>query len=252
MRVDKKHIIGLIAGLLVAAIVFLAISAYTPPNFLFGTTGGERPTPTPYTGIVTYRAFPGVVSVNSELMSDYDWETSELILTPYIYSVRNFMKCDGKPIYIGYADTLYELLGTSYGGDGQNFFNMPDLASKVPISNLNYQISLRGTYPVPDEASPVSSSAIKYVPFNGLSDMNYIGQIILAKNVPEDLQKEKLIPCDGREMYVNYNACLYSLMEYTFGGQGSKFELPDLSKVTSPVEGAKYYMYSQGIYPPRD
>ena len=41
--------------------------------------------------------------------------------------------CDGRVLPISEYDTLYQLIGTSYGGDGQETFNLPDLRGRVPM-----------------------------------------------------------------------------------------------------------------------
>lgn len=41
--------------------------------------------------------------------------------------------CNGAPQAISQNDTLFQLIGTTYGGDGQNTFNLPDLQSRVPM-----------------------------------------------------------------------------------------------------------------------
>ncbi|MDF2433377.1 MAG: hypothetical protein JWP44_3008 [Mucilaginibacter sp.] len=46
----------------------------------------------------------------------------------------NFQLCSGQLIAISQNDTLYTLLGTTYGGDGVNTFGLPDLRGRVPIS----------------------------------------------------------------------------------------------------------------------
>jgi microcystin-dependent protein len=61
---------------------------------------------------------------------------------PYIGEIRMFagsfppsgwMFCDGTPIPISENDALFVLLGTTYGGDGQETFNLPDLRGRVPL-----------------------------------------------------------------------------------------------------------------------
>jgi microcystin-dependent protein len=42
--------------------------------------------------------------------------------------------CDGSLLPISQNDVLYSLLGTSYGGDGQTTFGVPDLRGRVPIA----------------------------------------------------------------------------------------------------------------------
>jgi microcystin-dependent protein len=41
--------------------------------------------------------------------------------------------CDGQTLPISENDTLFNLIGTTYGGDGQETFNLPNLQSRVPI-----------------------------------------------------------------------------------------------------------------------
>ncbi len=41
--------------------------------------------------------------------------------------------CDGSLLAISENDTLFNLIGTTYGGDGQSTFALPDLRSRVPM-----------------------------------------------------------------------------------------------------------------------
>jgi microcystin-dependent protein len=61
---------------------------------------------------------------------------------PYIGEIRMFagnfapvgwMFCEGQTLPISENDALFTLIGTTYGGDGQETFNLPNLASRVPI-----------------------------------------------------------------------------------------------------------------------
>jgi microcystin-dependent protein len=62
--------------------------------------------------------------------------------TPYVGEVRMFgfnripsgwFSCDGSLKSIASYEVLYTLLGTTYGGDGQSTFGLPDLRGSVPI-----------------------------------------------------------------------------------------------------------------------
>jgi len=61
---------------------------------------------------------------------------------PYVGEIRMFagnfapvgwMFCQGQSLSIAENEVLFTLIGTTYGGDGQNTFNLPDLASRVPV-----------------------------------------------------------------------------------------------------------------------
>jgi len=62
--------------------------------------------------------------------------------TPYIGEIRmvgfNFAPagwqlCQGQLLSISNFEALFNLIGTTYGGDGQNTFALPDLRSRIPI-----------------------------------------------------------------------------------------------------------------------
>lgn len=61
---------------------------------------------------------------------------------PYVGEIRMFagnfapngwMFCEGQTLPIAENDVLFQLIGTTYGGDGEETFNLPNLASRVPI-----------------------------------------------------------------------------------------------------------------------
>ena len=61
---------------------------------------------------------------------------------PYIGEIRIFagyfapngwLFCDGSTVPISEYDTLFTLIGTTYGGDGESTFNLPDLRGRSPI-----------------------------------------------------------------------------------------------------------------------
>lgn len=47
--------------------------------------------------------------------------------------------CQGQLLQISEYDTLFNLIGTTYGGDGQTTFGLPNLQSRVPIHNGTLQ-----------------------------------------------------------------------------------------------------------------
>ena len=61
---------------------------------------------------------------------------------PYVGEIRMFAGnfapagwafCDGQLMPISENETLFQLIGTTYGGDGQSTFAMPDLRGRVPL-----------------------------------------------------------------------------------------------------------------------
>ena len=61
---------------------------------------------------------------------------------PYVGEIRMFagnfppngwMFCEGQLLPISENETLFQLIGTTYGGDGESTFSLPDLRGRVPI-----------------------------------------------------------------------------------------------------------------------
>jgi len=65
---------------------------------------------------------------------------------PYVGEIRMFagnfapagwMFCGGQFLSISENETLFNLIGTTYGGDGESTFQLPNLQSRVPIHQGN-------------------------------------------------------------------------------------------------------------------
>jgi microcystin-dependent protein len=65
---------------------------------------------------------------------------------PYVGEIRMFagnfapagwMFCEGQLVPISENETLFNLIGTTYGGDGQSTFALPDLRGRIPIHQGN-------------------------------------------------------------------------------------------------------------------
>ncbi|HKI04916.1 MAG TPA: tail fiber protein [Thermoanaerobaculia bacterium] len=65
---------------------------------------------------------------------------------PYVGEIRMFagnfapagwMFCEGQLLPISENETLFQLIGTTYGGDGQSTFALPDLRGRIPVHQGN-------------------------------------------------------------------------------------------------------------------
>ena len=61
---------------------------------------------------------------------------------PYVGEIRIFagnfapagwMFCEGQLLPISENETLFQLIGTTYGGDGQETFGLPDMQGRLPV-----------------------------------------------------------------------------------------------------------------------
>jgi microcystin-dependent protein len=64
------------------------------------------------------------------------------VAQPYVGEIRMFggnfapagwQFCDGSVLAISENETLFNLIGTTYGGDGQSTFAVPDLRGRLPV-----------------------------------------------------------------------------------------------------------------------
>jgi microcystin-dependent protein len=75
---------------------------------------------------------------------------------PYVGEIRLFagnfapvgwLICRGQQLPISENETLFQLIGTTYGGDGESTFNIPNLQSRVPLhfgngpDGINYPLA---------------------------------------------------------------------------------------------------------------
>lgn len=65
---------------------------------------------------------------------------------PYVGEIRIFagtfapsgwMFCEGQILPISENETLFQLIGTTYGGDGEETFSLPDLRGRAPLHQGN-------------------------------------------------------------------------------------------------------------------
>jgi microcystin-dependent protein len=53
------------------------------------------------------------------------------------FAPAGWMFCEGQLLPISENETLFQLIGTTYGGDGQSTFALPDLRGRLPIHQGN-------------------------------------------------------------------------------------------------------------------
>ncbi|HMW00873.1 MAG TPA: tail fiber protein, partial [Acidobacteriota bacterium] len=65
---------------------------------------------------------------------------------PYVGEIRMFagnfapagwQLCEGQLMSISENETLFQLIGTTYGGDGESTFALPDLRGRLPLHQGN-------------------------------------------------------------------------------------------------------------------
>ena len=58
---------------------------------------------------------------------------AEIRMVGFNFAPRGWAFCDGQILPINQNQSLYSLLGTTYGGDGRTSFALPDLRGRTPV-----------------------------------------------------------------------------------------------------------------------
>jgi microcystin-dependent protein len=97
---------------------------------------------------------------------------------PYVGEIRIFagnfppagwMFCEGQLLPISEYETLFNLIGTTYGGDGQSTFALPDMRGRIPI-HMGNGFTLAQTGGVETVNLTASQIPIHSHPFLGSTD----------------------------------------------------------------------------------
>ena len=251
-RLARRWWLMLVVGVIIGLAVGLPlgrVTLFSPANSnrLTGTASNMVPPANSAEKAVIYRAFNRSYSE----VIEYNPLLSEIKLFPYVWQVSRFKICNGDILPNSFNYQLSVLLGATFGGDGKTTFAIPNLTQKSPLDGLTYQISTDGSWP--GSGGPVSNE-LQHSPGSKYENPS-LGEILLAKNIDEQACRWMKL-CDGRLLKINENyenQALFSLLGCNFGGDWKiTFALPNMTEVKSPVEGAKYYIVTQGQFPHRD
>lgn len=112
---------------------------------------------------------------------------------PYVGEIRMFagnfapagwMFCEGQLLPISENETLFNLIGTTYGGDGQSTFALPDLRGRLP---LHWGTGGGGTYQLAETGGVEEVTlTVQQIPAHShpmLASLNNAGLSTVAGNV---------------------------------------------------------------------
>lgn len=115
---------------------------------------------------------------------------------PYVGEVRLFagnfppvgwLFCDGQLLPISENETLFQLIGTTYGGDGQETFGIPNMQSRVPLhfgtgpDGVTYQqAEMAGTESVTLTTQQIPSHTHPLLASTGTAAASTPGNAVLA------------------------------------------------------------------------
>lgn len=110
---------------------------------------------------------------------------------PYVGEIRMFAGnfspagwafCNGQLLSISEFETLFNLIGTTYGGDGQETFGVPDLRGRVPVHmSSNFPIGqMAGSESVTITTQTMTSHTHPFLVSTNLASTNQPGNNLLA------------------------------------------------------------------------
>lgn len=148
----------------------------------------------------------------------------ELALLPYSFAPNTWLDCTGQLLPTSEYVALFQAIGTTFGGDGERTFGLPNLSTTQPTAPSS-----------PAQAASLSATSLYYIAGAGGS-----------APAPPLLAEVRLFPfqaapagwmiCAGQLLPIAQYQALFSLIGTTFGGDGqSNFALPDLRNAAVPA-----------------
>lgn len=168
------------------------------------------------------------------LFGNYVPDANQLLLgqtmvSAFPLNTPGLLGCAGQSLSTSQYRTLETLIGTRFGGDGTNNFNLPDLRSTAP-PKCSYMMAVQGLLP------------------GGRMLRTLLGSLLLLPYEAPPTQGLQL--CNGALLQISQNTALFSLLGNRFGGDGKQtFALPNLG-AAAPAQ-FNYYITVQGILPQR-
>ena len=115
---------------------------------------------------------------------------AEIRIVGFNFPPRGWALCDGQILPINQNQSLYSLLGTTYGGDGRTTFALPDLRGRIPFHvGDGYPIGQKGgeeTHTLNVNEMPNHKHALQG--HAGKGDTDLPGGNLLAESPLGDLQ----------------------------------------------------------------
>ena len=136
------------------------------------------------------------------------------------YAPAGWMFCEGQLLPISQNDTLFSLIGTTYGGDGVETFALPDLQGRLPIhQGAGFTLAENGgveEVTLTIQQIPVHSHAYQ-VSANNASVANAAGNVLaqtptytpyIAITPNSALSPNAITPAGGNQPHTNFQPYL--------------------------------------------
>jgi microcystin-dependent protein len=164
----------------------------------------------------------------------------EIRLFPYNFAPKNYAFCQGQLLSIAQNTALFSLLGTTFGGNGQTTFALPDLRGRRAISSgqgpglSNYSLG------------QVSGTESQTLTVNNLPAHNHGVHIFAVKDDPNANSPQNNLNANGN--FYNTAAGDVQMKPPTCDNTGGNQPFDNLD----PYLTLNYCIALTGIYPSRN
>jgi microcystin-dependent protein len=167
------------------------------------------------------------------------------------FAPRGWQYCNGQLLSIAQWTAVFALVGTTYGGDGQVTFGIPDLRGRIPVGAQNSQ----GPGLPPVQLGEVSGTATTTLNINNLPVHNHT----IAGGVTRQAAADGALSSDARDRYLgagsfystaNDNVVMAQIpatgLSLAVAGSNQPFDN------MKPYLGMNYIICVEGIFPSRN
>lgn len=146
----------------------------------------------------------------------------------------NWLPCDGRQLSLVDYLHLYSVIGTRFGGDGEETFNLPNIAPLLSGDvTVPYFICVDGYTPGPDQGAY----------------LDYLSAVFaFAGNFSTNFPKGTAVAF-GIQLSQSQNKLLFQLLGTRFGGGSSFFLTPNLPTLRSGDQEIQSLIVTSGLYP---
>lgn len=181
-----------------------------------------------------------------------DQFVGEIRLFPFNFAPRGWAKCDGQLLSISQNTALFSLLGTTYGGNGQTTFGLPNLGGRMAIGT-GQGPGLSNKALGESSGSATSTLLTANLPAHTHSVDIKVSSGVGNTSVPSattSLAAPVQIFNSSSRLVAEYNATVpdITLSNNTTSTAGSSTPV----SIEQPILSSGYYIALQGIFPPRN
>lgn len=179
-------------------------------------------------------------------------EGTMAVVTPvaYDFTPRYWMQCNGQLLSIASNSALFSLLGTTYGGNGQTTFGIPDLRGRVAVGTGTGQGLPTVTL---GEVTGVENTTMT---INNMPAHNHNGPVTITPRVgaiADSTDPEANYPGSVANGYANTPTPSTfmngpTVISTVIGTAGSSMPF----EILTPYITVNYVICAQGIYPSRN